>query len=303
MECVKDEQAPRRISKDSNLASFEHSPVLRGQPSVDMARNYCKEAKGLASKNSAAMALVKKVSFLILPRELRDMVYRNVFLDPTSTVIHQVDGFCYMHNSIWPRDFLRSYWKSKTLTSLLRVNRQIRAEAMELFFLIFTLVLRLPPYSCGFIGPVLQRTMSARARTLISNVQIKIVLQCNLGNSDTKPALIASLFPPASIVRGESELVEDNDEDDDDGTDNAERRRRDLEVILRMLPSARNVELVLGLHGLPVPAPQFPRVVARIVRITEPLRHIPRVVVHENENGTSQGIHILAEVRKALGCS
>ena len=203
--------------------------------------------------------------FLKLPSEIRDIIYYYAQgqLHSGSSVIPTY--ICYMNHNSSPPCLSSSYWGTEKSTRLFRVNRQVSAEALEVFYSTFEF--HFPQtMKIESIEAIFHHTLNSMARNLMHRVGFGIVIRT----------------VPNRFSLG-----------DEEGW------RRIIEVVTSWLPNIKRAELTFSLCGDDVPELQVNQVLARFVRIASPLKGLPYLVIRDAAKEGQQE-RIMERVRREL---
>ncbi|KAL8830030.1 MAG: hypothetical protein Q9191_001669 [Dirinaria sp. TL-2023a] len=215
--------------------------------------------------------------FLKLPREVRYAIYRLVLTAApfVSTLnLEKETPTWWMHHPAWDPDVSKTYLGSEKSTRLFRVNRQIAAEAMDVFYSSFIFNYSLPlTYDSKRTASLFRRILSMRVRSLIK----KLVLE---------PTIFMNLNPKKH------------------STNLVEREKQCIVEVLHWLPNVTHVELDFWLHRAPAAKHDASAIVAQVVEIMMPLRKVPTLIIRSfwrTPKSDDQVTRILTGVREALG--
>jgi len=207
-------------------------------------------------------------SFLQLPREIRDSIYRYVLMRPESPLTVTPENFyCYSESDVWPHKNPAPIWDRGRPTCLFRVNRQFSAEASEVLYSKFPVHFE-QTIDASFNNFPLPDNMLLRNRSLVKSVGFTIIVSAT-----------QSTF----TIREE------------------EKVRQDLQTVLKWLPNVRRVDLAFKLCDRYRRVPQVKDIVDRLVQIASPLQDVAHLTLHCGSNvWTRKRKRIVVEVHQAL---
>ena len=206
--------------------------------------------------------------FLKPRREVRNMIYFYAIGQPDTGSSLIRTHVCFIDHRASSSRVGTFYWGTEKSTRLFRVNHQVSAEALELFYSAFPFWF-LQTTTAPLVHAVFQDTLTVNARSLVSKENFMIMIW-------TCPA-------PYHF------------------DDEAEWRKITITVI-QYLPSLRLVQMGFTLIGYDMLEWEVLEVVDRIVKIVNPLKGLPGLVFRKvDKEGQRQRMQ--HRVREALGCS
>lgn len=252
------------LQKLSSLRNHQVENIHASRMTADQ------EASPSLRPGLATTVSTKPFPFLKLPHEVRDMVYTFALISPISfdtgpVLFDPLTHIWYMHYPTWPHQASRSYLGTEQSTRLFRVNRQVSAEAVKVFYSTFTLILRFSYYHHEVrIAHAFNEISSIGARSLIGKVELTI------GVDDKKPLVYNYA----------------------------------MEALMELLPNVRRLELIPILYGLPLSESRALAMVENLLDLMRsPKAAMPEIVVRVPPGATSLWIRIVEKLREGLDCS
>lgn len=218
----------------------------------------------------AAPIPTKPFPFLQLPREIRDLICYFALTRPlTPLTISPENIYCYSGSDVCIGKNQAPLWDKAKPYRLFRVNRQFGAEALEVLYSKFPIQFT-HPLQTPLINIALRDNISLKHKSLVKSVGFTIG--------------VTTIENSWYIHQGEE-------------------IRHEVEDVLKWLPNLRRVDLAFKLDSRVPRESEVKNVVDRLVQILSPLRNVAGVTLHRGSSARiDQLLHIVMEVRKALGC-